>query len=143
MIDYGNDYINGYVQRQAGGKYQGDLTIDGVALDGGIEATYFVQEHKNYLWIKRKPIMQYDFDQQQYITRKRKPTFECYLEKQVDGDVVAYKGTFTFLRFRYSVVGVWDKILGKDLQRLNLYVERLPMKDQTILNGINERKKNH
>ena len=85
--------------------------------------------------------MQYDFDQQQYITRKRKPAFECYLEKQVDGDVVAYKGTFTFLRFRYSVVGVWDKILGKDMQRLNLYVERMPMKDQTILNGINERKK--
>lgn len=142
MQDFG-DYINGHVQRVSGGKYHGDLTIDGVSLDGGIEATYFVQDHKNYLWIKRKPVMEYDFESQSYITRKRKPAFECYLEKQVDGDAVAYKGTFTFLRFRYSIVGVWDRILGKELQRLNLYVERLPLNEQTILKGINERKRNN
>lgn len=85
--------------------------------------------------------MEFDMELGKYRTRKRTPTLECYLEKQIDGDTLAYKGTFTFLRFRYSIVGVWDKILGKDLQRLNLYVERLPMSEQTILKGINERKK--
>jgi hypothetical protein len=45
------------------------------------------------------------------------------------------------LRFRYSIVGVWDNILGKDKQRLNLFVERLPMSQQTIVNRINERKR--
>ena len=141
MFDIGG-YVNGFIQRRSGGKYQGDLIIDGVALDGGIDAQYFTLNHKNYLWIKRKPIMQYDFELQQYTIRKRKPYFECYLEKQIDNNVVAYKGKFTFLRFNYSIIGVWDKILGKDLQRLNLYVERMPMKEQTILNSINERKRN-
>lgn len=140
MSDFG-DYVNGYVQRQSGGTYQGNITIDGVAL-GAIEGMYFEQDRKKYLWIKRRPIMEYDMDLGQYRTRKPMPAFECYLEKQIDDNVVAYKGFFTFLRFKYSVVGVWDKILGKEKQRLNLYVERLPMKQQTILKSINERKRN-
>lgn len=141
MIDLG-DYINGHIERKSGGRYEGQIIVDGVDLSP-IEATYFVQDHKNYLWIRRKPIMEFDIERQQYITRRRKPDFECYLEKQVNGGVVEYKGVFTFLRFRYSMVGVWDRILGKDLQRLNLYVERLPLKEQTILKGINERKRNN
>lgn len=141
MIDLG-DYINGHIERKSGGRYEGQIIVDGVDLSP-IEATYFVQDHKNYLWIRRKPIMEFDIERQQYITRRRKPDFECYLEKQVNGGVVEYKGVFTFLRFRYSMVGVWDRILGKDLQRLNLYIERLPLKEQTILKGINERKRNN
>lgn len=141
MIDeYG--YVNGFVERNAGGSYHGQLTIDGVKLDGGIEATFFKQEGKNYLWLKRRPMMEYDFDSQGYKTRKRNPQWEAYLEKQVDGGVVAYKGEFAFLRFRYSIVGVWDKVLGQDKQRLNIFIERLPMSEQTILNKINERKRN-
>lgn len=139
MQDYG-DYINGFVERKSGGKYEGQIRVDGVDLSP-IEGTYFEQDHKKYLWLKRKPIMEFDMELGKYRTRKRTPTLECYLEKQIDGNTLAYKGTFTFLRFRYSIVGVWDKILGKDLQRLNLYVERLPMSEQTILKGINERKK--
>jgi len=141
MNDFG-DYINGHIQRKAGGKYEGQIIVDGVDLSP-IEATYFTKDHKNYLWIKRKPIMEFDIESGSFITRKRKPDFECYLEKQINGNVVEYKGVFTFLRFRYSIIGVWDKILGKDLQRLNLYVERLPLKEQTILKGINERKRNN
>ena len=141
MIDLG-DYINGHIEQKSGGRYEGQIIVDGVDLSP-IEATYFVQDHKNYIWIRRKPIMEFDIERQQYITRRRKPDFECYLEKQVNGGVVEYKGVFTFLRFRYSMVGVWDRILGKDLQRLNLYVERLPLKEQTILKGINERKRNN
>ena len=45
-----------------------------------------------------------------------------------------------FLRFKYSIVGVWDNVFGKDKQRLNLFVERLPMSEQTIINSNNERK---
>ena len=139
MVDFG-DYINGFIERKAGGKYDGQLRVDGVDLSP-VEGVYFEQDHKKYLWMKRKPIMEYDMELGQYRTRKRTPTLECYLEKQVDGDAVAYKGTFTFLRFRYSIVGVWDRILGKEKHRLNFYVERLPLKEQTILKGINERKK--
>lgn len=136
-----DNYVNGHIQRSREGVYQGSLTIDGVNLEGGIEATYFTQDGKNYLWLKRKKMMEYDFESQTYRTRKREPQWEAYLEKQVEGNTVAYKGTFTFLRFRYSIVGVWDKILGNDKQRLNLFVERLPMAQQTILNGINERRR--
>jgi hypothetical protein len=136
-----DNYINGHIQRSREGVYQGSLTIDGVNLEGGIEATYFTQDRKNYLWLKRKKMMEYDFESQTYRTRKREPQWEAYLEKQVEGNTVAYKGTFTFLRFKYSIVGVWDRILGNDKQRLNLYVERLPMAQQTILNGINERRR--
>lgn len=136
--DYG--YVNGYVEHRRDGTHQGQLTIDGVVLEGGIEATYFQQDGKHYLWLKRRMMMEYDFESQTYKTRKREPQWEAYLEKNAD-NTIAYKGTFTFLRFRYSIVGVWDSILGKDNQRLNLFVERLPMAQQTILNGINERKR--
>lgn len=141
MNDINGDYINGFIQRYPNGKYEGKLTIDGVNMDGGIEGVYFEKDHKKYLWIKRKPIMEFDMDLCQYRTRKRTPTMECYLEKQIQGNTVAYKGTFVFLRFRYSIVGVWDNILGKDLKRLNLFVERLPLSEQTILKNINKRKR--
>ena len=140
MID--NDYTNGHIERHSGGRYEGSLTIDGVILDGGIEGVYFTQEGKNYLWLKRKPIMEYDFDTGEYRTRKRTPFFECYLEKQIKDDTTIYKGEFVFLRFRYTVEGRWDRVLGKDKCRLNLFVERLPDNEQTILKNINERKKN-
>lgn len=134
-------FVNGHIERNKDGSYNGQLTIDGVMLDGGIEATFFKQDSKNYLWLKRRPIMDYDFESQSYRTRKREPQWEAYLEKQVDSDVVAYKGVFAFLRFKYSVCGVWDKVLGIEKQRMNLFVERLPMSQQTILNSINERKR--
>ena len=134
------DYVNGYVQRE-GHRYVGEIEIDGIRLQGGISAVYFKDGGENYLWLKRKMMMEYDFESQTYRTRKREPQWEAYLEKQVEGNTVAYKGTFTFLRFIYSIVGVWDRILGNDKQRLNLFVERLPMAQQTILNSINERKR--
>ena len=134
-------YINGHIQRTRDGRYNGVICIDGVVLDGGIDATYFTQEGKSYLWLKRTTTIDYDHESQTYKVRKRKPQWEAYLQKQVDDNTVAYKGTFTFLRFKYSIVGVWDRILGQDKQqRLNLFVERLPMSQQTILTGINERR---
>ena len=140
-MDYG-DYVNGYIERQTGGQYGGVLRIEGIDLSP-VQGVYFTSEGDNYLWIKRKPIMEYSFERQEYINRERRPRLDIYMKKQVDGDgVVAYKGEFMFMRFKFSVTGVWDSILGKDTrQRLNLYVERLPLSQQTLLQSINERKR--
>lgn len=63
------------------------------------------------------------------------------MKKQTDNNVVAYKGEFFFMHLKYSIVGVWDKVFGTDKQRLNLYVERKPMGQQTLINAINKTKK--
>ena len=63
------------------------------------------------------------------------------MKKQMEDDVVAFKGQFMFMRFKFSIVGVWDTVIGKDKSRMNLFVDRLPMSQQTILNDINERKR--
>lgn len=132
-------YINGYVERKRDGRHEGSITVHGIDLSP-IEATFFKDDGESYLWLKRKPIMEYDMESQSYTTRKRKPTFEAYLRKTVDDNVVAYKGVFMFMRFKFSIVGVWDNVLGREENRLNLFVERLPMEKQTILKDINGRR---
>ena len=134
------DYINGYIQRSQGGSYDGKITIEGILLPA-ISAVFFKDNGDNYLWLKRKKVLDYDFESQTYKEREAKPQFEAYLKKQVDGNVVAYKGEFAFMRFKFSITGVWDKVLGKEKQRLNLFVERLPMSQQTIINSINQSRK--
>ena len=136
-----NDYVNGYVERKQGGRYEGSLTIEGIILPS-ISAVYFKDGEENYLWLRRKNVLDYDFESQTYKEREAKPQFEAYLKKQLDGETVAYKGKFIFMRFKFSITGVWDKILGKEKQRLNLFVERLPMSQQTIINSINQSKRN-
>lgn len=138
MID---DYVNGYVERKQGGKYEGSLTIEGIRLPS-ISAVYFKDGEESYLWLRRKKVLDYDFESQTYKEREAKPQFEAYLKKQLEGETVAYKGEFIFMRFKFSITGVWDKILGKEKQRLNLFVERLPMSQQTIINSINQSKRN-
>ena len=133
----GNDYTNGFLERKAGGRYEGRIVVEGISL-GGIVGVYFKQDGDTYLWLKRKRILEYDEALQFYYEREAKPQWEAYLKKQIDGNSVAYKGEFAFMHFKFSIVGVWDKILGKDKQRLNLFVERLPMAKQTIINSINE-----
>ena len=131
------DYVSGYIQRNKDGRYEGSVTIDGIKLPE-ISAVYFMDNGENYLWLKRKKVLFYDFESQSYKKRDAIPPWEAYLKKQLDNETVAYKGDFYFLRFRYSIVGVWDNILGKEKQRLNLFVERMPMSKQTIINKINE-----
>lgn len=133
------DYINGYIQRSQGGSYDGNITIDGILLPA-ISAVFFKDNGENYLWLKRKKVLDYDYESQTYKEREAKPQWEAYLKKQVNENAVAYKGEFLFMHFKYSIVGVWDKILGNDKQRLNLFVERLPMSQQTLINSINEQK---
>jgi len=138
-----DDYINGYVERRKDGTYGGSLTIEGINLQGGITATYFKDDGESYLWLRRKKVLEYDFESQAYHERDARPPFEAYLKKQLNDGTVAYKGEFAFMRFKYSITGIWDKVLGNEKHRLNLFVERLPLSQQTIINSINEsRKKN-
>lgn len=134
-----SDYINGYIQRTKSGSYEGRVVIDGISLPE-ITAVYFKENNESYLWLKRKKVLDYDFESQSYKEREAEPRWEAYLKKQIDSDTVAYKGEFFFMHFKYSIAGVWDKVLGNEKQRLNLFVERLPLSQQTIINSINEQK---
>ena len=133
------DYVSGYIERNKEGKYDGLLKVEGIDLSP-IQAIMFNEGGKTYLWIKRKDVLEYDFETTRYIRRKREPRFEAYLEKIIDGNAVAYKGEFLFLRFRFSIVGVWDTVDGFDKGRLNLYVERLPQERQEIINALRNTK---
>ena len=133
------DYINGYIQRSQGGSYDGKITIEGILLPA-ISAVFFKDNGENYLWLKRKKVLDYDYESQTYREREAKPQLEVYMKKQLEDNVVAYKGEFFFLHFKYSIVGVWDKVFGIDKKRLNLFIERLPLSQQTVINAINEQK---
>ena len=140
MISSG-DYINGHIERTTGGGYNGALRVEGIDLSP-VEAQFFKKDGDMYLFIKRKPIMEFNYAEQKYITRERRPQVSIYMKKQVDSDgVVSFKGDFMFMRFKLSIVGVWDSILGKEINRLNLFVERAPRNEQTLLQSINERNK--
>lgn len=133
---------DGYVQRSNDGSFGGAIKIEGVDLSP-IEAVYFKKDGDTYLWLKRIPLLEYDHKTESYKERQKEPRWECYLKKQLEEGAVAFKGEFIFLRFRFNIVGVWDAVLGNDKkQRLNLYIERLPLSQQTIINNINERKRN-
>ena len=134
-----DDYISGFVERDEHGDFTGELSIEGINLSP-ITGVYFKQDGVTYLWIRRCKVVEYDFDTATYSRRDASPKFEAYLRKSVDGNTVSFKGEFMFLRFRFSISGAWDAVLGKDRrQRLNLFVERLPINEQRILNKINER----
>lgn len=135
-----DEYLNGYIQRDAKGRYVGEIRIDGILLTP-IEAMFFDEDGEKHIWLKRPPIKEYDFETSSFNVRKPKPYWEAYLDKTTDEGNVCYKGVFMFMRFRYSIKGVWDATFGKDKNRLNLFVERLPISNQNILLSINERKK--
>lgn len=136
-------YSDGYIERKSEGRYEGTLRIEGKINLSPIEAVYFKKDGEQYLWLKRKPMLEYDGREQKYKSRERNPKWECYLKKQVVDDTVAYRGEFVFMHFKFSITGVWDDVLGLDRKRrLNLFVERCPMSQQTIINGIKERKRN-
>lgn len=134
-------YNGGYIQRTYN-KYQGMINIEGVSFDD-IYGVYFKEDGKQYLWLKRKPIMEYNIETQSYETRSRQPKWEVYMKRE-KGGTIAYRGEFYFLHIKYLIVGIWDGVL-KDKSRLNLFVERARWEEQTIINKINERnnKKEH
>lgn len=137
------EYSSGYIQRTPEGRYEGSVKIEGNIDLSPIEGVYFKEDGESYLWLKRKPVLEYDEEKQEYRKRERLPKWECYLKKLVGNDAVEYKGEFIFMHFRFTITGVWDNVFGKDKKlRLNLFVERSPMSQQTIINSINERKRN-
>lgn len=131
-------YTDGYLERKKGGRYEGEIFIDNVNLSP-IEGVYFSEGKSKYLWLKRKPILEWDFERQEYIRRSREPKWEAYLKGQSGSSEIAYKGECTLLRFKYTITGIWDKVEKESKHRLNLFVERMPIEKQTIINGINER----
>lgn len=136
------EYTNGYIERKANGTYKGRLSICGINISP-IEAVFFKKENDTYMWLKRCKVLEYDDKTLSYVTREPKPRWEAYLKKQKTQYSVAFKGEFTFMRFKFSAVGIFDSVLGtSDKRRINLYVERLPMNQQTVINAINERKRN-
>ena len=136
----GEEYINGYIERHRGGKQKGVLRIERIDLSP-IEGRYFTNsDGRKMLWLKRTPMLVYDDVLDKYERREKKPMWEAYLFKQQNSGDIAYRGEFVFLRFRFSIVGIWDKVLT-DKFRLNLFVERMPMKAQNIIKKIAETKK--
>ena len=126
-----NEYISGYIQRNGEGCYDGKLTIDGVDISP-IEGMYFQENGDNYLWIKRKQILVYNQEQMKFNERRPNPYWEAYLKK-VGNSGYSFFGEFMFMRFKYQIYGVWDRNLGVERKRLNFFVERLPIKEQTII----------
>ena len=126
----------GYIERKANGTREGVLAIDGVDLSP-IEGMYFEKKEnkENWLWLKRKPLLEYDSQTLKFNQRQKEPRWETYLKKTSGEGKVAYQGRFVFLRFVYEITGIWDAVLGKDKERLNLYIERLPMSEQSFINN--------
>ena len=138
--DYNTDYVNGFLERVSDGSYQGRLVIEGVDISP-IIGVYFKKEGCSYLWLKRKRILEYDMVTKTFSEREAHPQWEAYLKKETANNAVAYKGEFFFLRFRFSIIGIWDNVLGGgNTRRLNLIAERMKMSEQTIINKINVRK---
>lgn len=139
MSDYNDTYSNGYLERKVDGKYEGRIHIEGVDLSP-IVGVYFKDKGEDYLWLKRKAILEYDETTQTYKEKQREPRWQVYMRKQSD-KLVAYRGEFFFLRFRFSIVGIWDRVLSEHKNRINFFVDRMPYDKQYVINEINERNK--
>ncbi len=128
---------NGFIE-SGGDGYEGEISVEGINLSP-IVGVMFKQEGSVYLWLKRKDMLVYNANEQRYTSRKKEPRWEAYLKKQMMDNTVAFKGEFVFMRFRFSIVGVWDKVFGHSKKRINFFVDRLPMDKQNIIQGIRRR----
>lgn len=136
MIGYQSD---GYLQKGKNG-FEGQIIIENINLSP-IEGMFFVHDRtkKEFLWLKRKPLLEYNSKEQKYDFRPREPRWEVYLEKYYGGSI-PYIGYFVFLHIKYKISGIWDKNeISKKKQRINFFIERLPISEQTIINEINKR----
>jgi len=134
-----NDYTNGILIRRKDSYYQGTLRIDGVDISP-VEATFYKDGDDTRLWIKRRPLLEYDNKEHCYKQRLRRPHWEAYL-RRVKGVRDAFEGTFMFLRFKYTITAHFDVTYQDKFSHVNLFVERAPIEEQTIINGIYERNK--
>lgn len=128
-------YANGCLERKAGGRYEGTMKIEGVELSP-IVGTYFKTNGETFLWLRRRPIIEYDFDRNEYVNKTPRPAWEVYMKKGKERGI-AFRGSFIFFHFRFDIVGIWND--PNKLDKLNFFVERA--EEQEIINGIsrNER----
>ena len=129
-------FANGHIERLTGGKYEGAITIEGVSLSR-IVGVYFKEEGEQYLWLKRKRVIEYDYATDEFKSRLPSPMWECYMKRIGYSERSIYKGEFTLFHFKYSITGIWDDVFTRT-KKLNLFVERLPREKQTIINKIRE-----
>lgn len=135
---YYSSYCNGYIERKSSGRFEGVLKIEGIDLSP-IFGVYFKEGDKTYLWLRRKPLLEYDNKTESYKERHREPRWETYLQKQSNENGVSFRGEFVLFHFKFEIVGIWDSVLGIDKKRINFFVNRLPMNEQSIINGIIDR----
>lgn len=137
---YEKTFVDGFLESKSNGRYEGELSIEGISLSP-IVGVMFKENGKTYLWLRRKDMLVYDMETQRYIKKKKVPQWEAYLEKHLTNNLVSYKGVFCFMRFRFSIVGIWDNVFGRDKKRINFFVERLPQEQQDIINELNDIRK--
>lgn len=121
----------GYIELSKG-DYVGELSIDGVNISP-IIGLLFKDNGKSWLWLKRKKILEYDFQKGEYYSRTPTPIFEVYLKRKTTNGKISYYGEFVFFKFKYSIVGMWSSH-----KRIELYVDRLPDNEQKIVNRLKE-----
>lgn len=123
----------GYIELSKG-EYVGELSIDGVDISP-VVGLLFKDKGKSWLWIKRKKILEYDFEKGEYYSRTPTPVFDVYLKRQVNNGKTSYRGEFVFFKFKYSIVCMWSATNNK---RIDIYVDRLPESEQKIVNRLKE-----
>lgn len=121
----------GYIELSKG-DYVGELSIDGVNISP-IIGLLFKDNGKSWLWLKRKKILEYDFQKGEYYSRTPTPIFEVYLKRKTTNGKISYYGEFVLFKFKYSIVGMWSSN-----KRIELYVDRLPDNEQKIVNRLKE-----
>lgn len=137
----GNAFVDGYIEKDTkGGGYVGELKIEGIDISP-IVGVYFKTDGEYWLWLKRKPVVEYNDKTQEFVKRKPIPMMECYLKKTKE-KVIAYRGEFIFCHFCFKIIGMWD-VNMREKERLNFFVERAKMSEQKIINIINQNKRNN
>lgn len=131
-----NTYANGYLERKTNGGYEGEISIEGVDLSP-IVGIFFKEKGKQYLWLKRKKIVDYDHKQGIFVSRSPSPYWETYLGTN-SNQMSRYKGEFFFFHVKFNIYGIWDGI-DKKRNRMNFFIDRVPMSEQTIINNINKK----
>ena len=120
----------GLVTRTNNG-YIGRLNIENVIFD--IQTTFWSDKSPNYIWVQRPKEKNFDEKTKTFMDYIPKPFFECYAYKAKKNDIMAYRGDFMFVGFKYELIAWYE---DKNGHQMNFEVER--SKSQPILNRLNE-----
>lgn len=136
LFDIGSHQrLCGFLERTKDGNFDGEINIEGVDLSP-ITGVFFEEGKEKFLWLRRRPLLVYDYEHNGYLKRPREPRWETYLTKKAIDGTSIYKGTCFLLHIKYELSAIWDGILKS---RMNLYIERLPLEKQNIINSIRDK----